>query len=119
MATEIWHNPKCSKSRTAKALLDDAGAGYVERRYLDNPPTAAEIRTVLGKLGLEPWDITRTGEAEAKELNVASWGRTPADRDRWVEALATHPRLIERPIVITDDGKAVVARSEEALDTLR
>lgn len=66
MATEIWHNPKCSKSRTAKSLLDDTGAEYVERRYLDNPPSATEIRTVLGKLGLEPWDITRTGEPKPR-----------------------------------------------------
>lgn len=119
MATEIWHNPKCSKSRTAKAMLDETGVDYVERRYLDNPPSAAEIRAVLGKLGREPWEITRTGEAEAKELGVAAWGRTAADRDRWIEALATHPRLIQRPIVLTADGRAVLARDDESLDTLR
>ncbi|WP_067562840.1 arsenate reductase family protein [Nocardia acidivorans] len=119
MATEIWHNPKCSKSRTAKATLDETGVEYVERRYLDNPPTVAEIRTVLGKLDLEPWDITRTAEAEAKELGVSAWGRTAADRDRWIEALAAHPRLIQRPIVLTDDGRAFVARDDAALDALR
>ncbi|WP_067709489.1 arsenate reductase family protein [Nocardia yamanashiensis] len=117
--TEIWHNPKCSKSRTAKAVLDETGADYVERRYLDNPPTAAEIRAVLGKLGLEPWQITRTAEAEAKELGVSAWGKTPADRDRWIDALATHPRLIQRPIVLTADGKARIVRDDESLDTLR
>ncbi|WP_330181078.1 arsenate reductase family protein [Nocardia sp. NBC_01503] len=119
MATEIWHNPKCSKSRTAKATLDEAGVEYVERRYLDNPPTAAEIRTVLGKLGMEPWDITRTAEPEAKELGVSAWGRTTADRDRWIDALATHPRLIQRPIVLTDDGRAFVARDDDTLEALR
>ncbi|MFB7723801.1 MULTISPECIES: arsenate reductase family protein [unclassified Nocardia] len=119
MATEIWHNPKCSKSRTAKATLDDTGVEYVERRYLDDPPSVAEIDSVLGKLGLEPWDITRTAEPEAKELGVASWDRTPAERDRWIEALATHPRLIQRPIVLTADGRAILARSDEALDELR
>ncbi|MEV6096693.1 ArsC/Spx/MgsR family protein [Nocardia sp. NPDC051981] len=118
-ATEIWHNPKCSKSRTAKAVLDDTGTDYVERRYLDNPPSANEIRAALTKLGLEPWDITRAAEPEAKELDVSAWGRTPADRDRWVEALATHPRLIQRPIVLTADGRAYLARDEETLDQLR
>ncbi|WP_433561042.1 arsenate reductase family protein [Nocardia sp. CA-151230] len=118
-ATEIWHNPKCSKSRTAKAVLDDTGTDYVERRYLDNPPSVTEIRAALTKLGLEPWDITRTAEPEAKELGVSAWGRTPADRDRWIEALATHPRLIQRPIVFTADGRAYLARDEETLDELR
>lgn len=118
-ATEIWHNQQCSKSRAAKAVLDGSGSDYVERRYLDNPPTAAEIRDALAKLGLEPWQITRTAEAEAKELGVAKWGRTPADRDQWIEALAAHPRLIQRPIVFTDDGRAYVARDDETLDRLR
>ncbi|MCU1643096.1 MAG: Arsenate reductase (glutaredoxin) [Nocardia sp.] len=119
MATEIWHNQKCSKSRAAKAVLDETGVEYVERRYLDNPPDAVEIRDALGKLGLEPWDITRTSEAEAKELGVSAWGRTPADRERWIEALATHPRLIQRPIVFTADGRALLVRDDKTLDTLR
>ncbi|AYF77480.1 arsenate reductase family protein [Nocardia yunnanensis] len=118
-ATEIWHNPKCSKSRTAKAVLDETGGDYIERRYLDNPPTAAEIRTALSKLALEPWDITRTGEPEAKELGLAKWGKTPADRDRWIDALAAHPRLIQRPIVFTPDGRAFIARDDQSLDALR
>ncbi|MFE3188084.1 arsenate reductase family protein [Nocardia sp. NPDC059240] len=118
-ATEIWHNPKCSKSRTAKAVLDETGTDYTERRYLDNPPSAGEIRSALTKLGLEPWQITRTAEPEAKELGVSKWGKTPADRDRWIEALATHPRLIQRPIVFTADGRAFLARDDESLNELR
>ncbi|NNH69371.1 arsenate reductase family protein [Nocardia uniformis] len=117
--TEIWHNQKCSKSRAAKAVLEESGVNYTERRYLDNPPTAAEIRAVLAKLGLEPWDITRTAEAEAKELGVSGWRRTAADRDRWITALAEHPRLIQRPIVLTADGRAYLARDEASLDALR
>ncbi|WP_405165112.1 arsenate reductase family protein [Nocardia sp. NBC_01499] len=116
--TEIWHNPQCSKSRNATAFLDQAGVEYSVRRYLDAPPTADELRDVLRRLGAEPWEITRTSEQIAKDLGIAKWGRTPADRDRWIEALAEHPKLIQRPIVLTADGRAVVARDDAALRLL-
>ncbi|MFD7661386.1 arsenate reductase family protein [Streptomyces sp. NPDC059788] len=112
---EIWLNPACSKCRSAVDLLDGEGARYTVRRYLEQPPTAAELRDVLDRLGLEPWDITRTQEAEAKELGIGDWGRTDAERERWIEALAGHPRLIQRPIITADDGTALVGRSEEAV----
>ncbi|MBF6543023.1 arsenate reductase family protein [Nocardia brasiliensis] len=116
--TEIWHNPRCTKSRNATAHLDEAGVEYKVRRYLDEPPTAEELRAVLARLGAEPWDITRTGEQVAKDLGMARWGRTAADRDRWIAALAEHPKLIQRPIVLTADGGAVVARDEDTLRAL-
>ncbi|MGY1453856.1 arsenate reductase family protein [Streptomyces sp. SS8] len=112
---EIWINPACSKCRSAVRLLDAEGAEYTVRRYLEDPPTEDELRAVLGRLGLEPWDITRTQEAEAKELGLRSWPKEPAERDRWIAALAGHPRLIQRPIITADDGSAVVGRSEEAV----
>ncbi|MFE6227760.1 arsenate reductase family protein [Streptomyces sp. NPDC057854] len=112
---EIWINPACSKCRGALTLLDAEGAEYTVRKYLEDVPTADEIRGVLERLGLEPWDITRTGEAVAKELGVKEWGRRPEDRERWIEALAAHPRLIQRPIITAEDGTAVVARTEEAV----
>ncbi|WP_280379201.1 arsenate reductase family protein [Nocardia wallacei] len=115
---EIWHNPRCTKSRAAKAALDEAGIAYTERRYLEEPPGVEELRAVLGKLGLEPWDITRTGEAEAKELGMPGWSRTPADREHWIETLAHHPELIQRPIIATPDGHAVVARDEQTLKSV-
>ncbi|WP_280467869.1 arsenate reductase family protein [Nocardia cyriacigeorgica] len=116
--TEIWHNPRCSKSRAALAHLEEGGAEYTVRRYLDDPPTADELRAVLAKLGAEPWDITRTGEPVAKELGISGWGRTAAERERWIEALAANPALIQRPIVFTAGGAAVVARDEESLRSL-
>ena len=116
--TEIWHNPRCTKSRNATAFLDETGIEYSVRNYLDEPPTADELRAVLGRLGAEPWDITRTGEQIAKDLGMANWGRGAEDRDRWIEALAQHPKLIQRPIVLTGDGGAVVARDEAALRSL-
>ncbi|GAA2948682.1 MULTISPECIES: arsenate reductase family protein [Streptomyces] len=112
---EIWINPACSKCRGALSLLDAEGADYTVRRYLEDVPSPDEIRDVLGRLGLEPWDITRTGEADAKELGVDEWPRDAASRERWITALTEHPGLIQRPIITAQDGSAVVARSEEAV----
>ncbi|MFE9135875.1 arsenate reductase family protein [Streptomyces sp. NPDC007355] len=112
---EIWINPACSKCRSALTLLDAEGADYTVRRYLEDVPSPEEIAQVLERLGLEPWDITRTQEAVAKELGVKDWPRDAGNRDRWIEALAAHPELIQRPIITAEDGTAVVGRSEEAV----
>lgn len=112
---EIWVNPACSKCRAAVSLLDESGAEYTVRRYLDDPPTADELTAVLDRLGLEPWDVTRTGEPEARELGIAQWPRDTASRARWIAALAAHPKLIQRPIITADDGTAVVGRSADAV----
>ena len=112
---EIWVNPRCSKCRSALSMLDEAGAEYTVRRYLDDPPTATELTDVLGRLGLEPWDVARTGEAVATELGLGAWSRTPADRARWIEAMAANPVLIQRPIITADDGTAVVGRSPDSV----
>jgi arsenate reductase len=111
----LWHNQRCSKSRGAKEILDEAGVGYTERRYLDQPPTAAELDEVLEALGMEPWDLARMGEPVAKELDLAS---VPHDRGRWIELMTEHPILIERPILVADDGRAVVGRPPEKLQAL-
>ncbi|WP_406100095.1 arsenate reductase family protein [Streptomyces canus] len=112
---EIWINPACSKCRSAISLLDAEGAEYTVRRYLEDVPSEDEIRQVLDRLGLEPWDITRTQEAAAKELGLKEWARDDSSRDRWITALADHPKLIQRPIITADDGSAVVGRTEDAV----
>jgi arsenate reductase len=112
---EIWINPECSKCRSALSLLDAEGARYTVRYYLEAPPTIQEIDEVLRRLGLQPWDIARLGEPVAAELGLASWPREETHRSRWIEALAAHPILIQRPIITADDGTAVVARSPEAV----
>ncbi|MEU0412637.1 arsenate reductase family protein [Streptomyces griseorubiginosus] len=112
---EIWINPACSKCRSAVSLLDAEGAEYTVRRYLEDIPSEDEIREVLERLGLEPWDITRTQEAAAKELGLKEWARDESSRDRWITALAEHPKLIQRPIITADDGSAVVGRTEDAV----
>jgi arsenate reductase len=110
---EIWINPACSKCRTAVGALDEAGTAYTERRYLDQPPTTAELEDVLARLGLEPWDIVRTREPEAAAL--ADVPKDAEHRADWVAAMVDHPRLIQRPIITLDDGTAVVARDPETL----
>ncbi len=109
---EIWLNPACNKCRTAVAELDDAGVDYTVRRYLDEPPTAAHLRDVVSRLGLEPWDIARTKEAREEGIDLA---REPAWREEWLAALAEHPRAIQRPIITAADGTTVVGRDPESL----
>jgi len=112
---EVWYNPACSKCRMAKEALDEAGVEYTLRRYLDEPPSQAELREMLEWLGLEPWDITRTGDALAEEVGVAEW---PRERDEWIKRLAEHPALIQRPIIVTPDGSAWVARDPQTVQTV-
>lgn len=109
---EIWLNPACSKCRTAVAELDAAGVDYTVRRYLDEPPTAAELGEVVARLGLEPWDVARA--AEAREAGIAL-PKDAAHRDDWLAALAANPRAIQRPIITAADGTTVVGRDEESL----
>lgn len=101
----IWHNPRCSKSRGALALLTERGIEPTVRRYLDQAPSRAELAQVLRELGTDdPRAIARTGEPLYRELGLAD-----ADRDALLDALAEHPALIERPIVIRG-GRAIVGR---------
>ncbi|HEX4820481.1 MAG TPA: arsenate reductase family protein [Acidimicrobiales bacterium] len=115
MTLEYWHNPRCSKSRAGKELLDAAGAEYTERRYVDDAPTATELDQVLTALGKEPWDIARMGEDVAKELDLAN---LPHDRAQWIKVMVDNPILIERPILVTSDGRAALGRPTEDLKAL-
>ena len=106
----VWHNARCSKSRGACALLDEQGVSPKIVRYLDEPPSRAEIERVMGLLGTDdPRAMMRTGEPLYRELGLAT-----ADRDALLDAMAAHPILIERPIVIRGDS-AVIARPPERL----
>ena len=113
---ELWHNPGCSKSRAAKALLDERGVAYAERHYLDEPPTAAELDRVLTALDLQPWQLARLGEPVAAELGMKTWPHD--DCRRWIDAMVAHPVLIERPILVADDGRARLGRPPEAFEIL-
>lgn len=109
---EIWLNPACSKCRTAVSELDAAGVEYTVRRYLEDPPTAAELGDVVTRLGLEPWDVARAKEAREEGIDLP---RDAAHREEWLAALAAHPRALQRPIITAADGTTVVGRDEDAL----
>ena len=112
---EIWHNPRCSKSRQALELLKQKGVEPKILLYLDTPPSAARIKEILGLLAIEPRELMRKQEPPYRELDLGNPARTPREL---VAALNEHPILIERPIVIAGK-RAVVARPpERALELL-
>ncbi|MCB9737828.1 MAG: arsenate reductase (glutaredoxin) [Deltaproteobacteria bacterium] len=114
----LWHNPRCSKSRGALGLLQERGVEVRERRYLDEPPTAAELHALFAALGLEPWQVCRLGEDEAKEAGMADWPRESADRQTWIAAMVAHPKLLERPIAVVGDRAVVGRPPEQVLELL-
>lgn len=113
---EVWVTTACSKTRAALSVLERSGSSYAKRSCLDEPPTPDEVRDVLRRLGAEPWHIAR--EAESREAGFADLPRDADHRDAWVERLVAHPRAIQRPIILLDDGSAVVARDAAALDRI-
>ncbi len=112
---EIFHNPRCSKSRQTLQRLLDAGIEPTITEYLTSPPTADRLRAILDLLGLaDPRALMRTKEAVYGELGLGSIDAP----DALIDAMTAHPILIERPIVIRDDARAVVGRPPENVDAL-
>jgi arsenate reductase len=112
---EIWVNPACSRCRTATAELDAAGIAYTVRRYLEEPPTAAELGEVLDRMGLQPWDIARAKETREAGIDLP---RDSTHRDDWIAAMVAAPQTIQRPIITATDGSTVIARDAETLDAV-
>lgn len=115
MIVEIWHNPRCSKSRATLRLLEEAGVEVRVRRYLEDPPSVRELDRALELLGMEPEELARTGETVGCELELVDRRLSRAD---WIRTLARHPILLQRPVVLTDDGRAVVGRPPETVEYL-
>ena len=109
----IYHNARCSKSRSACEIIAANGIEPVVIDYLKTPPSKEELRGLLHKLGLKPEALVRRGEEVFKERYA---GKTLSDEE-WLEALAAHPILIERPIVVRGD-KAVIGRPTEKVQEL-
>jgi arsenate reductase len=111
MAVTIYHNPRCSKSRQSLQLITESGTAHRIIRYLEDAPDAATIGDLAGKLGMSVAGLLRRGESEFKE---ASDLPDLDDDARLADWLASHPIVLERPIVVNDEsGKAVVGRPPE------
>lgn len=110
---KIYHNPRCRKSRETLQILQDAGKEPEIIEYLKTPPSEAELRELLDKLGLAPQQLLRKQEAIFKEQFK---GKELTDAE-WIAAMVQYPKLIERPIVVRGD-KAVLGRPPESVKTL-
>jgi len=109
----VLHNPRCSKSRCALQYLDDKNIEYSIVKYLDTPPSIAELSDIVAKLGIEPFALVRTTEAVYKE----EYKGKELTGEEWIIAMCENPKLIERPIVINGD-KAIIARPAEKIDEI-
>ena len=114
MSWTIWHNPRCRKSRETLQLLRDNGVEPDIRLYLKDGPSAAEVASVVQRLGVEPRGLMRTKEALYKSLGL---GDKSLSGQSLIDAMVTNPSLIERPVVLGDQG-AALGRPPEAVLTL-
>lgn len=110
----LYHNPRCSKSRDALNLLREQGQEPEIILYLETPPTAKQLKALLGKLGVSARELLRKGEDTYKELNLADETLSEA---ALIKAMVENPKLIERPIAVNGD-KAVIGRPPENVKTL-
>jgi arsenate reductase len=104
----LYHNPRCSKSRQALALLQERGRQPEVVEYLKTPPTKEELRALLAKLGMRAEELVRKGE----DIYKARFKDRSLSDEQWLEALAAHPILMERPVLVAG-GRAVVGRPPE------
>ncbi len=109
----IYHNPRCSKSRETLALLESSGVTPKIVKYLETPPSAAELKTLIAQLGIPAADLVRKSEDVYKTTYA---GKTLSDA-QWIDAMVKHPVLIERPIVVKG-RTAVLGRPPENVKKL-
>ena len=110
----IYHNPECSKSRAALALLEENDINPEIIYYLENPPSTEELKSLLAKLGLKLQDILRRSEADFDELSLDD---ETLSEEIVLDLLQKHPHLLQRPIVVKGD-RAIIARPPEDVLTL-
>lgn len=109
---EIWHNPRCSKSRQTLALLEERGIEPEVVRYLDDPPSKTRLKAVAKMLG-GPENLVRKKESAFKERELKG-----ATKAQLIDAMAEEPKLIERPVVITAKGARIGRPPESVLEVL-
>lgn len=115
MTTTLFHNPRCSKSRAAKALLDERSVDYELVEYLKAPPTRADLERIIDLIDDDPSALVRTQDPTFKALGLdASAYR---DKASVVALLVEHPEVMERPVAIVGD-RAVIARPPERVAEL-
>lgn len=102
---QIYHNPRCGKSRNCLAFLDDSGQDYEIIKYLEQPPTYAELVSLLKKLNMKPLELVRQKE----KIWIENFKNQTITDDEIIKAMVSNPILIERPIVIKGD-KAIIGR---------
>ncbi len=107
----LYHNPRCSKSRAALELLEARGLKPNVVRYLETPPSVEQLRDLVSKLGIPARQLLRSGEEEYQALNLAD---SSLSEEQLLSAMATHPKLIERPILVVG-ACAVIGRPTENL----
>lgn len=112
----IWHNPRCSKSRQTKQLLEDNGVELEVRLYLEDPPSKALLKKTLKQLGMKPRDLVRNKEDAFKQAGLDD---AKLSDERVLEAMVQHPSLIERPVVVLGDNAVLGRPPENVLDLLR
>lgn len=110
----IWHYPRCSKSRKTLALLEEKDLALIIRHYRDDPPDLADLREAIEKLEISPAELVRKKDKAYKELEISAGEMTDDD---WLDLLAKNPALIERPVVLTEEG-AVIGRPPENIENL-
>ena len=106
----IYHNPRCSKSRQTLALLEERGIACTVVKYLETPPSVASLADIISALGIRPYELLRRKESEFKALNITA----NTDDAAVIAAMAKHPVLIERPIVVVGN-KAAIGRPPESV----
>ena len=109
MPVTIYHNPKCAKSRATLKLLEDRGLKPRVVEYLKTPPSATELRRLLGLLGLNPRALVRRKEPEYKQAGLDN---LELPDTQIIRAMIKFPKLIERPIVVSGK-KAALGRPPE------
>jgi arsenate reductase len=105
---QIYHNPRCGKSRNCLAFIEAGGQKYEIIKYLDNPPTKEELVSLLKKLNFTPLELVRQKE----NVWIEKFKNTKMTEEAIIQALVSYPILIERPIVINGD-KAIISRDLE------
>ena len=113
MQVTIYHNPRCSKSRQTLALLEERGVQPRIVEYLKTPPSEGEIREILAMLGIGAADLLRTGEPEYGELGL---GGTAVTEEERIRAMNSHPRLMQRPIVVCGRQARIGRPPEQVLE---